>query len=853
MAEEYKESIEIEVKAGQSVVLDLIAKKKDSIPPTVELSNKGALRVLLSDSSSQFDHTDRTIFLKSGNKILNEKVVEGKVEFRELEPGIYEISALDFSSQPESKSIKKVSVSKGTLINVPLQIVDNEIVKTGVYTRKNNLGWSRMYMHLWKQAEKEGKTELNTRELWVLQTCDIISHGFRKLTRSKNEEDKAKALTLRVTPSVISYEDMVAIISTRQPYWLKKKFIPFDKDLKDFKHEDNWFYQHNKYKQYFPAPDGISKEVFDGWWKDADNTEIEDGFLEEKYEEVPIGAPPPPDPDPIVEEEQEDLVGQAEPAPPSPVALYPINNEEIRINRPYLNISNISETGTKTYDFQVSSSDTEFENNLITELTGVQEISENGITYAQITQSLDALDNNSTPPVTGIYFWRARAVLNGQAGLYCTPQQITIKNIWSVHGNSWHFPLDNAATPVTGTFMEGYFHHAVHMGTDFGSNLEPVRSVRNGILKSKNTSAGTVALKHERVPQNDLPDFLSGAGPCTLISEGRHMDRLTGLRVGVMINQGTQVGRSDSTPPGTPPHLHFDLYSPDNEFYNPQKFNYQGYTLPTDDNITIEGIYLRAESYLNHNTRSNFSEKCLIIAQVTDRNRNYPNRPVLAPYRVRFSINHPSLTGDSTVRDIRFDTFLPGVHQDSDFFAYQNQSQKSTQYMLVGRSNAALNINRDLSFLLYCNWSTINYRRNTSARNIYQIEVNAEDVFGNSAETKQYDIGVELRLENKENNIIQLAVINHNSTNIRLHSTSGDNHTHYSNETYDINVINILSDQGPIENLIGLINVDENIQVQNGEMGILEITLETANISEFTITATSNLVTDIFAQLRVII
>lgn len=315
MDNSFQEEIQIEVKAGQTIVLDIKAKKGVVLPKKPAPHDFGAVEFLL------FDENEESIDLpaiylvneeKTGYYIVNRESAAGHLSETELVPGKYQIvlkkpenyDRPNLNIPPDAPGLfnmdpKKfendgfeipltIQASKKTV--APIQLKDQKITHIGVYPRKDPIGWSRMYMHLWKQAgieltgvlnSVEYDTANNLKEKWVLDACRIIGLDYRAYVNSPLDERKEKAKQIRINPSVISYDDMVNIIASKGAYHLKHKFIEFDKDLKDEKNKDSWFYRHSKYKWYFPEKPEPKHITW--WWKPIEMEKVTEGFKLDEY------------------------------------------------------------------------------------------------------------------------------------------------------------------------------------------------------------------------------------------------------------------------------------------------------------------------------------------------------------------------------------------------------------------------------------------------------------------------------------------------------------------------------------------------------------------------------------------
>jgi hypothetical protein len=328
-------------------------------------------------------------------------------------------------------------------------------------------------------------------------------------------------------------------------------------------------------------------------------------------------------------------------------AGHPRANEEIRVNRPFFNLKNASHDihnppngpGTYVYDFQIATTSTfsPITSLVVTGTNVLETTTNNDVTYWQSTAVLTALS----------YYWRARAKVADAPGNWSDPVAFSINNVWSSDGETWHWPLDNANVGLSGSFKEGYYHAGylqtqLHGGIDVAVCGDAVRASRSGILERATGASGTVGLRHPRALRETL--YL-------------HMSPITNLRRGTYINQGTEVGKADSTPAGTPCHLHFDVANIGRTAY----YNPLSYVLWNDTQVpTVTLTYLRTDRFLNAKSDGIVGTTYIIA-------RTYDPRGIsnLAPYSVRFFVN-----GDEQ-RNIQFDTLTAGDNE-TGYYAYES-------------------------------------------------------------------------------------------------------------------------------------------------------------------------------------
>ncbi len=154
----------------------------------------------------------------------------------------------------------KIKIANGKKTIAPVIVDNNIITHVGIHPRKNPIGWSRLYQHLWKQAIKSSgfsSDDANNLEKWVLAKLGVF-----------------KPYCNRINPDNINYEDVKDILSKYGDNKIDlSDFIPFDPNLKHESFTDIDFYNHDKYKDFFDKPGDIPTldGGFKGWWKIVDS------------------------------------------------------------------------------------------------------------------------------------------------------------------------------------------------------------------------------------------------------------------------------------------------------------------------------------------------------------------------------------------------------------------------------------------------------------------------------------------------------------------------------------------------------------------------------------------------------
>lgn len=340
-----------------------------------------------------------------------------------------------------------------------------------------------------------------------------------------------------------------------------------------------------------------------------------------------------------------------------PQLLHPRANEEIRVNQVYFNVQNVQHDGhtpnpdgSYTYEIQVATDNT-FNNIVATNNNVAERTGNNNVTYWQ------------SAAINGTLFWRARAKMADAPGNWSNPVPFTIANVWSADGNAWHWPLDNAAVRVSGTFAEGYYHSG-YLGTRLHGGIDlsgadgcgdDVRATRSGVISAPVGSGSAITLDHQDLKSSYL-----------------HMNNRTTLPRGTYVNQGSVIGSMDTV--GTSQcHLHFDVLARDNAtYYNPLAY------VSWNDAATpvVPHSYLRSDRLLSANA-TGIAGTTYIIAETRDQEGG--NR--LAPYRVQFSVN------GTEIRNIQFNSFT-NADNETDFYGYQTAARGANPpYLLFAEWN----------------------------------------------------------------------------------------------------------------------------------------------------------------------
>ncbi len=130
---------------------------------------------------------------------------------------------------------------------VPLRLRKGRVEEVGILPRPNAIGWSRLFMHLWTQAEKEVPDgDDNAIKKWVLEALQILSDYH-----------------INLHPDKINHLDVIAILKRFGK--ITKPFQPYDPNLKD-EHDNSWFESHSQYGKYFENP---GADDADPWWMKA--------------------------------------------------------------------------------------------------------------------------------------------------------------------------------------------------------------------------------------------------------------------------------------------------------------------------------------------------------------------------------------------------------------------------------------------------------------------------------------------------------------------------------------------------------------------------------------------------------
>ncbi len=128
MAEEYKESIEIEVKAGQTLVLDITAKEvkkgeeKDKNNADIE---EGKVNIYLFNQKNEPDKSNDKIFLNDGNTEHEHQVIDGLASINDLAEGTYTVYLQNNGSQTDSINTGELLL----LVYDKLNALNHSIVK----------------------------------------------------------------------------------------------------------------------------------------------------------------------------------------------------------------------------------------------------------------------------------------------------------------------------------------------------------------------------------------------------------------------------------------------------------------------------------------------------------------------------------------------------------------------------------------------------------------------------------------------------------------------------------------------------------------------------------------------------
>ena len=143
---------------------------------------------------------------------------------------------------PDTMTDLKIPIKKLHITSAPIKIKDGKITHIGVNPRPDAIGWSRLYMHLWKTGIKQlnipsaSVTEKqNNIEKWVIEALNDIKNYDLRTDNTKTYSG--------INPDKINYDDVKAILKIAGK---PDNFETFSADLKD-KNEDNWFYSHTKF------------------------------------------------------------------------------------------------------------------------------------------------------------------------------------------------------------------------------------------------------------------------------------------------------------------------------------------------------------------------------------------------------------------------------------------------------------------------------------------------------------------------------------------------------------------------------------------------------------------------------
>jgi hypothetical protein len=540
---------------------------------------------------------------------------------------------------------------------------------------------------------------------------------------------------------------------------------------------------------------------------------------------------------------------------PTPELLHPAEGEEIRVNRPYLNLRNVGADG---YDFQVLTAagcdkeqDEITDDDVLVEGIDIEEQIGSAVTYWQSGVSLAA---------DATYCWRARATIDGDSGEWSDPAGFTIGNVWSETGHTWRWPLKGARDvdrPLSGTFMEGYYHAGnlqtrLHGGVDVRDANVPVRAARSGILvckvegcESSRPVVNPVVLQHEGASDGrDKTHYL-------------HMRNLTDLPLGTYVNQGAELGMASNAGTGSSGagHLHFAVSNADEtRFFNPLAIGGRprnpdfGWSPPDSADPIVNAIYLRNKQFLsNHPTTGaggvenrDLSGQVFVIAHTVDPAETVtppPGGRRLAPYRVEMRVRDSH--GQEHSSEVEFNELTGGDDgkHEKDYYAYADPRRcvRDDLPECTGTGGPIAVRSPNPAYLMYFRWDTSKLPDDGAP---YTITWESSDFYGNSGD-HQIRIGPELMASATQvvlSNDAQEVTITIHNRNENLEDDIEDDTYQLEVESPDGVIATLMQDGDPIP--------DDRVTVANGDS--TEVTLSVGGSGSIRVTAASRTINDIY-------